>query len=61
MAEAKDIRTQRTQDAQKFAQDQALGQAQLKTRQMAAQLDQQKISDQGKHHSDPHIRSHPCG
>lgn len=45
MAEAKDIRTQRTQDAQKFAQDQALGQAQLKTRQMAAQLDQQKIRD----------------
>jgi hypothetical protein len=42
MSDAQDIRTQRTQDAAKFASDQALSQAQLTVRQLAAQGDSQK-------------------
>lgn len=45
MSDAQDIRTQRTQDAAKFAQDQALNQAQLTVRQLAAQGDTQKNQD----------------
>jgi hypothetical protein len=43
LSDAQDIRTQRAQDAAKFAQDAELKKAQITAQQMAAQADQQRI------------------
>ena len=42
LSDARDLRTQRTQDAAKFAQDQALGQAQLTVQQLATEGEKQR-------------------
>jgi hypothetical protein len=44
MSDAQDIRTQRTQDAAKFASDEQLKQAQLTAQKLAAQGEQQRIT-----------------
>jgi hypothetical protein len=43
LSDAQDIRTQRTQDAAKFAQDQELHKAQMTVQQLAAQSEQQRL------------------
>ena len=43
MSDAKDLRTQREQEQQQFAQDQALRQAQLTAQKLAAQGEQRVI------------------
>ena len=44
LSDAQDIRTQRQQDAAKFASDQALSQARLTTEEFAAQAEQQRLA-----------------
>jgi hypothetical protein len=48
MSDAKDLRTAREQDATKFTSDQALAQAQLTTQKLAAQAEQQRITQSGQ-------------
>jgi len=48
MSDAQDIRTQRQQDAAKFASDEQLKQAQLTVQQLAAQGEQQVLTERSR-------------